>query len=133
LQGAAALEAAKKVKIVVFDKTGTLTQGAPAVVHQQVFAGLPADEILLLAAAAEISSEHPLARAIMAHADAFRTTGACAFDIESPADWSHVDIRVDHSSDSKHLFLKPSVCLCDHGCATATRHEHSQYIQVIDK
>lgn len=104
MQGAAALEAAKKVKIVMFDKTGTLTQGSPAVIHQQIFAGLPADEIMLLAAAAETSSEHPLARAIMAHADAFRRTGACAFDDKASVASSQVGIIVERSNGSE-LFL----------------------------
>ena len=68
LQGAPALEAAQKVKIVVFDKTGTLTQGKPAVTHHQAFAsGVPELELMHLAAAAEASSEHPLAQALMAY------------------------------------------------------------------
>lgn len=103
MQGAAALEAAKKVKIVMFDKTGTLTQGSPAVVHQQIFAGLPADEIMLLAAAAETSSEHPLARAIMAHADAFLRTGACALANKDCAAPSQIGITVERSNSSESL------------------------------
>ncbi|SEB68725.1 Cu2+-exporting ATPase [Paramicrobacterium humi] len=61
-----ALESMRRVDTVVFDKTGTLTRGEPAV--QDVIAadaGIDADEVLALAAAAERDSEHPLARAIV--------------------------------------------------------------------
>lgn len=67
-QGAAALEAAQKVRIVVFDKTGTLTQGKPAVTSHKIFSSSHSEvEILKLAAAAEASSEHPIAQAILEH------------------------------------------------------------------
>ena len=87
----------------MFDKTGTLTQGSPAVVHQQIFAGLPADEIMLLAAAAESSSEHPLAQAIMAHAKGFLRTGACAFENRDFAAPSQSSITVECSNNSESL------------------------------
>jgi Cu2+-exporting ATPase len=50
---------------VLFDKTGTLTQGHPAV-HEVASIRGDDDEVLLLAAAVEGESEHPLARAIVA-------------------------------------------------------------------
>jgi len=66
-----ALERLATVRRVAFDKTGTLTRGAPAVVAARATApGLPDAELLRLAAAAEGRSEHPLARAIVAHARA---------------------------------------------------------------
>ena len=57
-----ALERMRTVGAVLFDKTGTLTKGRPAV--HDVAGALARDEVLRLAAAAEASSEHPLARAI---------------------------------------------------------------------
>ncbi len=57
------LEALSGLTDVVFDKTGTLTVGEPAVVACSV-----PDEQLRLAAAVEAKSEHPLARAVVAHA-----------------------------------------------------------------
>jgi len=71
IKGADGMERATKVKAVVFDKTGTLTVGKPAVVDVALFdpkVGMA--EVLALAAAAEVSSEHPLASAIFAHAQA---------------------------------------------------------------
>ncbi|MDR1450098.1 MAG: cadmium-translocating P-type ATPase [Propionibacteriaceae bacterium] len=64
------LEALSSVDTVVFDKTGTLTTGAPAVVGVRVADGGSADRLLILAAAAESYSEHPLGQAIVAHARA---------------------------------------------------------------
>ncbi|MBI2611065.1 copper-translocating P-type ATPase [Candidatus Kaiserbacteria bacterium] len=58
-----ALEAARNIDVVLFDKTGTLTKGEFGVVN--IFGK---DETLALAAAADERSEHPLGRAIVAHA-----------------------------------------------------------------
>ena len=60
-----ALEAMRTVDTVLFDKTGTLTKGEPVVAEVAASAGLEADEVLALAAAAEADSEHPLARTIV--------------------------------------------------------------------
>ncbi|MDR2256011.1 MAG: heavy metal translocating P-type ATPase [Arthrobacter sp.] len=63
-----ALEAMRAVDAVLFDKTGTLTEGAPAVTAALPVRGVGEGELLALAAAAEVDSEHPLARAIVAAA-----------------------------------------------------------------
>ena len=59
-----ALEKMRQVDVVLFDKTGTLTTGKPAVVDVVSLNGDP-DAVLRLAAAVELDSEHPLARAIV--------------------------------------------------------------------
>jgi P-type Cu+ transporter len=61
------LERAHDVDTVVFDKTGTLTEGRPKVTA--VFAPGDEAELVRLAAAAQQGSEHPLAKAILAHAE----------------------------------------------------------------
>ena len=61
-----ALERMRTVGAVLFDKTGTLTKGRPAV--RDVAGSMSRDEVLRLAAAVEASSEHPLAKAIVAAA-----------------------------------------------------------------
>ena len=63
------LETAHSVTTVVFDKTGTLTQGKPAVTDVLPMQGFTAEELLSLAASAEKASEHPLGKAIAAHAE----------------------------------------------------------------
>ena len=67
-KGGLHLEQIGKVSVVAFDKTGTLTVGKPKVVAVEPEAGVSAAELLRLAAAAESRSEHPLASAILRHA-----------------------------------------------------------------
>ncbi|MEO0318777.1 MAG: cadmium-translocating P-type ATPase, partial [Pseudomonadota bacterium] len=66
IKDAEGLELMEKVDTLVVDKTGTLTEGKPKV--QQVVAvdGFDRDNVVVLAAALEKSSEHPLAQAILA-------------------------------------------------------------------
>ncbi|MGI2325820.1 MULTISPECIES: heavy metal translocating P-type ATPase [Methylococcus] len=59
------LEMASKLTAIVFDKTGTITEGKPEVTDLIRFARLGETRLLSLAAAAEIDSEHFLARAIV--------------------------------------------------------------------
>lgn len=63
-----ALESMRTVDTILFDKTGTLTKGEPVVTGIAVIDGKSENEIIALAAAAEGDSEHPLGRAIVAHA-----------------------------------------------------------------
>ena len=63
-----ALERARKLDMVIFDKTGTLTRGSPAVAGIAVVPGTSESEFIALAAAVEINSEHPLAKAIVEEA-----------------------------------------------------------------
>lgn len=64
---AEALERAARVDTVVFDKTGTLTTGRHQVVELRAD-GIDEREMLALAAAVESDSEHPLAAAVVEHA-----------------------------------------------------------------
>ncbi|MFG1673698.1 heavy metal translocating P-type ATPase [Micromonospora sp. NPDC049282] len=65
-----ALERMRTVDTVLFDKTGTLTSGRHAVTGVAATGGLADETALRLAAAVEADSEHPLARALVAAADA---------------------------------------------------------------
>jgi len=65
-RGAAVLERAAKIDVLVFDKTGTITEGRVEIVG--ILPVESEDEVLELAAAAESASNHPLARAIVAEA-----------------------------------------------------------------
>ena len=69
IKGGEALEMARKVDAIVLDKTGTLTKGKPALTEIFPTGGFSEKELLRLAAAAEVGSEHPLAGAIVARAE----------------------------------------------------------------
>ncbi|MEP7194048.1 MAG: heavy metal translocating P-type ATPase [Actinomycetota bacterium] len=68
IRSADALETAHKLDTVVLDKTGTITKGTPALTDVLPAPGFTAEEVLALVAAVEVSSEHPLATAIVAGA-----------------------------------------------------------------
>jgi P-type Cu+ transporter len=67
---AAALERLERVDTLVVDKTGTLTEGKPKLVSVEPVAGMTEARLLQLAASLEQGSEHPLAAAIAAGAQA---------------------------------------------------------------
>ncbi|MFM8981055.1 MAG: heavy metal translocating P-type ATPase, partial [Planctomycetia bacterium] len=68
VKGGPPMEALGEVDTVVFDKTGTLTLGQPVVVALQPAPGVEPTRLLQASATAERDSEHPLARAVLAHA-----------------------------------------------------------------
>ena len=62
---ATALEETGKTGIVVLDKTGTITKGTPVVTDIIPAEGITNERLIMLAAALEGKSEHPLAKAIV--------------------------------------------------------------------
>ena len=73
VKGGAALEALAGVRVVALDKTGTLTRNHPTVVDVAAVDD-DASEVLALAAALEVHSDHPLATAITAAGPDVRPT-----------------------------------------------------------
>jgi Cu+-exporting ATPase len=67
---AAAIETLRNADVLLVDKTGTLTEGKPSLRSVETFGGLGEEQVLALVAALERPSEHPLARAIVAAAEA---------------------------------------------------------------
>lgn len=65
IKSAEALENANKIKTVIFDKTGTITKGEPKVTDIIKYS----DNLLEIAYSLENNSEHPLAKAIIQHAE----------------------------------------------------------------
>jgi Cd2+/Zn2+-exporting ATPase len=76
IKGGAALEAAGRLKALAFDKTGTLTEGRPVLSRVVALDGRGENEALVLAAALERRSEHPLAHAILSAAMGLAAEGS---------------------------------------------------------
>lgn len=73
-KGSNYMETLARVRTVVFDKTGTLTKGNFTVTSVSPFGTADKDELILLAAHAEIHSDHPVAVALR---------GACVQKLDS--------------------------------------------------
>ncbi|HWS93182.1 MAG TPA: heavy metal translocating P-type ATPase, partial [Mycobacterium sp.] len=68
IRSAEALETAHKLDTIVLDKTGTITAGKPALTDVHATGTIAENELLMLVAAAEADSEHPIASAVVAGA-----------------------------------------------------------------
>ncbi|WP_374450235.1 heavy metal translocating P-type ATPase [Stella sp.] len=84
VKGGATLENIGRLRTIAFDKTGTLTNGRP-LVTDVVPISAPPDEVLALAAGLEAGSSHPIARAILRHAEDAGVTPAPASDVAAMA------------------------------------------------
>ncbi|MDH5655097.1 MAG: heavy metal translocating P-type ATPase [Spirochaetia bacterium] len=69
IKNAEALEIAGKISAVILDKTGTITEGKPSLTEIVSLNGREENEILKMAASAEMRSEHPLAKSIVRAAE----------------------------------------------------------------
>lgn len=65
IKDASTLEQTSKIQAVVMDKTGTLTEGKPRVTDVITANGFSEIDVLRLTAAAEVSSNHPLSKAVI--------------------------------------------------------------------
>lgn len=80
-KGGAYLEKLALVNVMAFDKTGTLTPGKPVVTDVRPFINYSEDDVLRLAASAELTSEHHIGRAIIEEARARN------LELEQPAEF----------------------------------------------
>ena len=85
IKNAEALERMEKVDTLVVDKTGTLTEGAPTVTRLVTDGARTETDLLMLAAAVERASEHPLARAIVTAAQDRGIHVPAVDDFDAPA------------------------------------------------
>ena len=81
IKGGAHLESLAEIRAIAMDKTGTITAGRPEIVEIVPVEGVAKDRLLALAAALERRSEHPIARAIVAAAEAARAPTLDAHDV----------------------------------------------------
>jgi len=82
-KGGEALERLAHLDAVVMDKTGTLTVGRPVLTGIHPLAGHEENDLLRLAAAVEVRSNHPLAHAIVDEAHALGLTWEAAEDVQN--------------------------------------------------
>ena len=103
IKGGAYLERLADIRVVAFDKTGTLTTGQLGVSAVVPAPGFTAARVLACAAAVEARSEHPIARAIAAHARAegvaipplTRFASSPGLGVEGDAGGSHVVVGTE--------------------------------------
>ncbi|MFK3741626.1 heavy metal translocating P-type ATPase [Massilia sp. TN1-12] len=110
IKNAEALERIEKIDTLVVDKTGTLTEGRPAVTAIVAAEGFSEEAILRLAAAVEKASEHPLARAIVAAAEARKLAIPAVADFDSPTGKGALG-----TSEGQRIVLGNAAFLEEHG------------------
>ena len=100
----AALQQLRDARVVAVDKTGTLTAGKPQLTDLEVTAGFERGQVLALVAAVEAHSEHPIARALVAAAQAQElaleeATGfesVTGFGVRAQVGGQRVEVGADH-------------------------------------
>jgi len=120
VKGGVHLETLGRVDMVVIDKTGTLTFGRPEVQRIVSAEGILTAEILDAAASAELRSEHPLGKAIVAY---MRARGR---RIREPERFDYTPGRgITALVDGATVLVGNTALMRDHGVAvpTSLRHE----------
>jgi len=109
IKNAAALELMAKIDVLVLDKTGTLTEGHPKLTRIITLNGLSENDALNYAASLEQSSEHPLAKALIAEAQARKLMLATPLQFNAI-----IGKGVTASMDGRQLLLGNGRLLDDH-------------------
>jgi Cd2+/Zn2+-exporting ATPase len=117
IKGGAHLERAATIRCVAFDKTGTLTRGVPQVADVLPLGGLSPSAVVALAAAVERRSEHPIARAVLRHADESHVRVAAAADVVAVA-----GLGAEGRVDGAHVVVGNHRLFEDRGLCTPLVH-----------
>jgi P-type Cu+ transporter len=124
IRNAEALETLEKVDTLVVDKTGTLTEGRPRVVSVAAAPGFTEAQVLQIAAALERASEHPLAAAILAAAQARAISAGDIADFQS-----HPGKGVSGKVDGRLAALGNRSLLADLGIPPAAFDERAKALE----
>jgi len=122
------LEAATHLSMVVFDKTGTVTEGRPKVADLCNLSQLSDDEILVLAASAEVGSEHFLGQAIVTHAREHELALLKSEQFHSRPGWG-----IGAEVAGKNLLLGNSSWMQEQGIDTKLFAEHADEFATMGK
>ncbi|HKT40651.1 MAG TPA: heavy metal translocating P-type ATPase, partial [Ktedonobacterales bacterium] len=117
IKGGESLERIETVRAVVLDKTGTITRGKPELTDIVLAPGaaLNHDELLRLATGAESASEHPLARAIVAGAQARGIVPAAPVERFAAVPGGGIEARIAEHD----LWIGTRKLMAGHGFETA--------------
>lgn len=122
-----ALQMLKDARVVAFDKTGTLTAGKPTLTDMETASGYARRDVLALVASVETKSEHPIARAIVAAAEAegaplsdlTRFDSVTGYGVSADVGESRVEIGADRFMEKLGLdvgaFVATATRLADEG------------------
>ena len=130
IKGGASLERLEQVTAVVLDKTGTITQGKPELTDVLLVSDAPMSETDLLrwVASAENASEHPLARAIVAGAQARGVSAPTATNFAAiPGGGVRAQVE-DHA-----LFIGTRKLLGEQGIASTSLEDAAQTLEAAGK
>src|SRR3990172_8766077 len=115
----AGLEVARRLNYIIFDKTGTLTKGEFGVAEITVFDTAKDTEILKLAAAVEIHSQHSIAKGIVEEAKKRKILFTAAQDFKS-----YPGKGAEGSVDGKEVILGNLAMLEEKGVSLASAESH---------
>jgi heavy metal translocating P-type ATPase len=102
IKSGAVLEALAKSRCIVFDKTGTLTRGELVVEAVVPLAGSSAHDVLFFASCAERHSDHPVAKAVVRHAQSSSVPYGEASSVqESGGLGISCEVRREHTNNAK--------------------------------
>ncbi|RRT95686.1 heavy metal translocating P-type ATPase, partial [Stenotrophomonas sp. 278] len=121
---AEAIEALRKVDTLVVDKTGTLTEGRPAFHSVVPAAGFNPSDVLRWAASLDQGSEHPLAAAIVAEAQ------ARGVPLSTPDDFdSLTGMGVQGRVEGRALLLGNAALMQEHDIAANALHDDAEQLR----
>ncbi|MBV8717504.1 MAG: copper-translocating P-type ATPase, partial [Chloroflexi bacterium] len=123
IRGGEALKSARRVNTIVLDKTGTLTRGKPSVTQIVTTNGFREDELLRLAAAAEVGSEHPLGAALVSRARELQLELPAAHQFQAVAGKG-----ILAEVDGRHVTLGSAALLEDYRIATNSLGENADVL-----
>ncbi|MCH7585526.1 MAG: heavy metal translocating P-type ATPase [Acidobacteria bacterium] len=113
-----ALETAHRIDTVILDKTGTVTKGEPSLTDVVAFGGFSDEEVLCLAASAEIGSEHPLGESIVAGA------GDRGIAVDEPVEFEAVPgFGIIATVNGRNVVLGKLKFMADQGIASGRANE----------
>jgi Cu+-exporting ATPase len=124
IRNAEALQAFETVDTLVIDKTGTLTEGKPRLTAIEPHVALGRSDILALAASVERQSEHPLAGAIVAAAEA---EGADALQVRDFT--SHTGMGVEATVDGRRVSIGNAAMMHQVGADAAPMEERAAQLR----